>query len=79
MEKNIIQRYKDVTKNEIKEEYNIDGKLNIKVSKDELRRGLKEKLATKHETAFIYEYCLSLKEKQNTHDTKQSPNKCVKK
>ena len=80
MENNaIIQEYQQLTKKQTKTEYNIDGKLNIKVSKDELRRGLKEKLATKHETAFIYEYCLSLKEKQNTHDTKQSPNKGVKK
>ena len=75
MENNaIIQEYKVITKNETKTEYNIDGKINIKVTKEELKRGLKEKLAPKHETAFIYQYCLSLKEKQNTHDTTQSPN-----
>ena len=65
MENKILKEYKELRKNETKTEYNIDGKLNIKVSKSELKRGLKEKLSKKHETAFIYQYCLNIKEKQN--------------
>ena len=43
MENNaIIQEYEQLTKKETKTEYNIDDKINIKVSKQELRRGLKK-------------------------------------
>ena len=63
-ENKTLKEYRELTKNETKTEYNIDGKLNIKVSKTELKRGLKEKLSNKHETAFIYQYCLNIKEQQ---------------
>ena len=62
MENNaIIQEYQQLTRKETKTEYDINGKINIKVTKNELKRGLKEKLTQKHQKAFIYEYCLSLK------------------
>ena len=74
MENNaIIQEYEQLTKKEPKTVYNIDDKIDLKVSKQELKRGLKEKLQNKHENTFIYEYMTSYRTE------KHSPNKLIKK